>query len=246
MARAVPSRLWRGGDLSPTRDGALVTATLRRVAACAARTALLLCVDGFAAYVGAARAVFRVAVRTGRPGRPRLVLPETVLLAQVVKSHKGRRLVEVTRRVVFGTAEAVAAAIARTKGGTQINTSYIERLNATVRSALAPLTRRGRRLAHGAALLTSGMWLVGTAYNVCWPHESLRLRALGGRKWQERTPAMAAGLTDHIWTLEEMLGYRILPVTGAPAPRQTDDVAQARAARAARKRVKPPATEAVA
>jgi len=210
MALAVPSRLWLGGDLSPTRDGALVTATLRRVAACAARTTLLLCVDGFAAYVGAVRTVFRVAARTGRPGRPRLVLPETVLLAQVVKSHKGRRLVDVTRRVVFGTAEAVAEAIARTKGGTQINTSYIERLNATFRAALAPLTRRGRRLAHGTALLTSGMWLVGTAYNFCWPHESLRVRTIGGGlTWQERTPAMAAGLTDHVWTMDEMLRYRV-------------------------------------
>ncbi len=102
---------------------------------------------------------------------------------------------------------------------------------------------RGRRLAHGAALLTSGMWLVGTAYNVCWPHESLRLRALGGRTWQERTPAMAAGLTDHVWTLEEMLRYRVLPVPAAPAPRQTDEVGRARAQPA---RAKPPATEAVA
>jgi len=243
MALAVPSRLWLGGDLSATRDGALVTATLRRVAACAVSTALLLCVDGFAAYVGAVRTVFRVAIHTGRPGRPRLVLPETVLLAQVVKSHKGRRLVDVTRRVVFGTAEAVAGAIARTKGGTQINTSYIERLNATFRAALAPLTRRGRRLAHGAALLTSGMWLVGTAYNFCWPPESLRVRALGGRTWQQRTPAMAAGLTDHSWTMEEMLRYRVLPLTGAPAPRQTDEVGRARAARA---RATPPVTEAVA
>jgi len=146
-----------GGDLSPARDGALVTATLRRVAACAARAALLIYVDSFAAYVGAVRTVCRVARRTGRPGRPRLVLPETVLLAQVVKSHQGRRLVDVTRRVVWGTAEAVADASAATRGGTQINTSYIERLNATFRAALAPLTRRGRRLAHGTALLTSGM-----------------------------------------------------------------------------------------
>jgi len=234
LALAVPSRLWLGGDLSATRDGALVTATLRRVAACAASTALLLCVDGFAAYVGAVRTVFRVAVRTGRPGRPRLVLPETVLLAQGVKSQRGRRLVDVTRRVVFGTTEAVASAIAATRGGTQINTSSIERLNATFRAALAPLTRRGRRLAHGTALLTSGMWLVGTAYNFCWPHESLRLPALGGRTWQERTPAMAAGLTDHVWTLEEMLRYRVLLLPGAPTPRQTDEVGRARATRAAR------------
>jgi len=239
LALAVPSRLWLGGDLSPTRDGALVTATLRRVAACASGAALLLCVDGFAAYVGAVRTVFRVAVRTGRPGRPRLVLPDTVLLAQVVKSHNGRRLVDVTRRVVFGTAEAVTDASAATRGGTQINTSSSERLNATFRAALAPLTRRGRRLAHGAALLTSGMWVVGTAYNFCWPHASLCFRALGGRRWQERTPAMAAGLTDHVWTMDELLRYRVLPAEGASLPRQTDDIGRARTAR----RVKAPPTE---
>jgi len=244
MALAVPSRLWLGGDLSPARDGALVTATLRRVAACAASTALLLCVDGFAAYVGAVRTVFRVAVHTGRPGRPPLVLPDTVLLAQVVKSHNGRRLVDVTRRVVFGTAEAVTDAIAATRGGTQINTSYIERLNATFRAALAPLTRRGRRLAHGAALLTSGMWLVGTTYNMCWPHARLRLRACGRRKWLERTPAMAAGLTDHVWTMEELLRYRVPPAAGALPPRQTDDVGRACAAR--RRRAKAPPTEVAA
>ncbi len=123
----MPSRLWLGGELSPTRDGALLTALLWRVAACAAGTALLICVDGFSAYVGAVRTVFRVAVRTGRRGRPRLALPDTVLLAQVIKSHQGRRLVEVTRRVIFGTAEAVASVIAATRGGTQINTAYIER-----------------------------------------------------------------------------------------------------------------------
>ena len=221
MAVAVPTRLWLGGELSGTRDGALVTALLRRVAACAARAALLICVDGFAAYVGAVRTVFRVAVRTGRRGRPRLEVPATVLLAQVVKNHQGRRLVDVTRRVVFGTAEAIAHAIAATRGGTQINTSYIERLNATFRAALAPLTRRGRRLAHGAALLTSGMWLVGTAYNVCWTHQSLRLRAIGGRKWQERTPAMAAGLTEHVWTMEELLHYRVPPAEAMPPPRRS-------------------------
>ena len=192
--------------MSATRDGALVTALLRRVAACAASTALLICVDGFSAYVGAVRTVFRVAVRTGRRGRPRLALPQTVLVAQVIKSHQGRRLVDVTRRVVCGAEEAVTRAIAATRGGTQINTSYIERLNGTFRAALAPLTRRGRR----------------TVYNFCWVHESLRLRAIGrGYKWQERTPAMAAGLTDHVWTVEEVLRYRVLPLEVAPPPRRS-------------------------
>lgn len=237
MALAVPSRRWLGGELGATRDGTLLTALSRRVAAAALSTALLVCVDGFSAYVGA--------VRTGRPGRPRLVLPETVLLAQVVKSHQGRRLVDVTRRVVFGTAEAVAAAIARTKGGTQINTAYIERLNATFRAALAPLTRRGRRLAHGTALLHSGRWLVGTAYNLCWVHQSLRLRAIGGRsKWLERTPAMAASLTDHIWTMEEVLRYRVPPAEVTPPSQRSRPPTVIRVAR--RRRAKARTQEAVA
>ena len=140
-----------------------------------------------------------------------MALPEGFLLAQVVKSHKGRRLAEVTRRVVVGTEGAVARVIAATRGGTQINTAYIERLNATFRAHLAPLVRRGRAIAHGPALVESGLWLVGCAYNVCWAHESLRLRAIGGRKWQERTPAMATGLTDYAWTLDEVLRYPVPP-----------------------------------
>src|SRR5947209_7114032 len=87
MALAVPSRLWRGGELSPPRDGTLVTALLRRVAACAASTALLICADGFSASVGAVRTVFRVAVRTGRRRRPRLVRPPTVLVAPGGQGH---------------------------------------------------------------------------------------------------------------------------------------------------------------
>jgi len=211
MALDVASRLWLGGVVSPTRDGALVIRLLERVRACVVSHALLRCVDGFVAYVGAALAVFRVPVYTGKRGRPRLRLPDGFLLAQVVKSHKGRRVAEVTRRVVVGAPEAVARVIAATRGGTQINTTYIERLNATFRAHLAPLARRGRGIAHGTALVESGMWLVGCAYNVCWAHESLRLRAIGGRKWLERTPAMAAGLADHAWTLEEVLRYPVPP-----------------------------------
>lgn len=151
---------------------------------------------------------------------------------------------EVTRRVVFGTEQAIAAAIARTKGGTQINTAYIERLNATFRAALAPLTRRGRRLAHGTALLHSGMWLVGTAYNFCWVHQSLRLRAIGGRKWRQRTPAMAAGLTDHVWTMDDLLRYRVLPAEAVPPPQRSRPPNIISLAR--RRRAKARAQEAVA
>ena len=92
----------------------------------------------------------------------------------------------------------------------------------TFRSHLAPLVRRGRALAHTRATLEAGMWLVSTSYNLCWTHDSLRLQAPAGsgRTWCERTPAMAAGLTDHLWTLRDLLHYRVpLPAWAAPKRR---------------------------
>jgi transposase-like protein len=211
MALAVPSRLWLGGVVSAQRDHALIMTLMQGVRACACRLAFLVCVDGLASYVSAVRRVFRVRVLSGKPGRPRLVLPDTVLLAQVVKHAKNRRVVGVTQRVVLGTVQAVERVLAATDSGRQINTAYIERLNATFRAYLVPLTRRGRRLAHDVALLQAGMFLVGMAYNFCWVHRSLRRRARDGRSWAERTPAMAAGLTDHVWTLQEVLCYQVPP-----------------------------------
>lgn len=62
------------------------------------------------------------------------------------------------------------------------------------------------------------MWLVGTAYNFCWTHQSLRLRAIGGRTWQDRAPAMAAGLTDQVWTMDDLFHYRVPPAEVMPPP----------------------------
>jgi transposase-like protein len=211
MAMAVPSRLWLGGVVSAQRDEALIMTLMQGVRSCACRLAVLVCVDGLASYVTAVRRVFRVRVLSGTPGRPRLVLPDTVLLAQVLKHARKRRVVEVTHRIVLGTAQAVATVLAATHSGRQINTAYIERLNATFRACLVPLTRRGRRLVRDVALLQAGMFLVGTTYNFCWVHRSLRRPIGAGRQWQERTPAMAAGLTDHIWTVQELLRYQVPP-----------------------------------
>ena len=222
LALAVPSRLWLGGVISAQRDGVLSTALIRMVATGAASFGILVCVDGLASYVTACLRVFRHPVRSGHRGRPRLVLDPGFLLAQVIKQYAQRRVKSVVHRVVQGTAAAVSAALRASGGGTVINTAYIERLNATFRSALAPLVRRGRAIARTEATLTAGMWLVGCAYNFCWEHESLRQAAPAGagHKWQQRTPAMAAGLTDHRWTLRELLGYQILlPAWVAPKRR---------------------------
>ncbi len=216
-ALAVTSRLWLGGVVSAHRDRPLIRALLGQVRACGPTQAVLLCVDGLSSYVSQARRVFREAVRTGRAGRPRLVLPDGVLIAQVIKQYAKRRVVRVAQRVVQGTTEAVQARLAATQGTAEavINTAYIERLNATFRAHLTVLVRRTRAAARQAATLEAGMWLVGTCYNFCWCHDRLRQprRAAdpSGGKWVERTPAQAAGLTDHRWSVHELLTYQVPP-----------------------------------
>ena len=222
LALAAPARLWLGGAISPHRDLGLITGLVQQIRACACRLDVLVCVDGLASYVTAFLRVFRTPVYTGRRGRPRLVPAAGFQLGQVVKQYAKRRVVSVKQRVVQGTASAIAAVLAATGTGHGIHTAYIERLNATFRSALAPLVRRGRALAHKVETLQAGMYLVGCAYNLCWVHDSLRVPAPegSGRKGQERTPAMAAGLTDHPWTLHELLRYQVpLPAWGAPKRR---------------------------
>jgi transposase-like protein len=222
MALAVPSRLWLGGVLSPQRDKELITALVRQVRACATSLGILVCVDGLTSYVTAFVRVFRHPVHTGRRGRPHLVVESGLLIGQVVKHYKQHRVVSTSQRTARGTAAAIGAVLEATATGAGIHTAYIERLNATFRSHLAPLVRRGRALAHSLATLEAGMWLVGVSYNLCWPHASLRLAAPTGsrRKWLEPTPAMAAGLTDHPWTLRDLLYYRVpLPAWVAPKRR---------------------------
>jgi transposase-like protein len=221
MAMAVPSRLWLGGVISPRRDLPLITTVVQMVRRAAKGMAFLVCVDGLASYVTAFVRVFRDPVRTGKAGRPRLVAIPGLLLGQVIKHHSGRRLVDVTRRVVLGTAEAIAPVLSTTGTGTGINTSYVERLNATFRASMCPLVRRGRAIARGEGVLTGWMYLVGCAYNFCWTHDSLRVASAPGErlKWRDRTPAMAAGLTDHRWTMHELLSQPI-PMTPWVAPRR--------------------------
>jgi len=205
MSLSVPSRLWLGGVVSATRDRALIRAALVRIRASGTLTAFLLCTDGLRSYPRQALRCFRQSVPTGGRGRPRLVLPPGVLIAQAIKRYAKRRVQAVERRIVRGSATAVAAMLTATQGKTTavVNMAYIERLNATFRARLAPLVRRSRGLVRQVATLEGGMWLVGTVYNFCTPH-----RSLGAR-----TPAQAAGLTDHRWTMHDLLTFPVpLPV----------------------------------
>jgi transposase-like protein len=210
MALAVPYRLWWGGVVSPVRDLHWIqrVVDLVRLAWTPGRT-LLICVDGLASYVTAFWKAFRVKPYTGRPGRPSYRLPQGVLLGQVIKNHRGRRLVGVVRRVIWGSLGRIRQVLQRTGTGRQIHTSDIERINATFRSRLASLVRRGRGLAHRVETLEWGMYLVGCVYNFCTEHRSLRVSLERGEaKWRQRTPAMAACWTDHLWTVQELLSFK--------------------------------------
>ncbi len=141
----------------------------------------------------------------------------------MVKQYAHKRVVGVTRRIVQGTQVQIEGLVHQTQGGGVIHTAYIERLNATFRSRLAPLVRRGRALARQMPTLHAGMYLVGTVYNFCTYHKSPRLPLYlpnSRRRWLRRTPAIAAGITDHRWTVEELLSLRVPPLPWQPPKRR--------------------------
>jgi hypothetical protein len=222
MALAVPPRRWLGGLISAQRDLPLSTALVQLIRSCARTLAILVCVEGLASDVPAVPRVFRHPVYTGRRGRPRLVPEKGRLGGQVLTRYARRRGVGMERRVVRGTTKALATVLATPHTGTGINTASRERLHATCRASLAPLVRRGRAIVHTETVLTAGRWLVGCAYNCCWLHQRLRWTAPAGAPWkcQERTPALAAGLTDHRWTMHELRRDQVpLPAWVAPKRR---------------------------
>jgi transposase-like protein len=219
LALSVGTRLWLAGEVSEQRDLGLIRRLLGRVRRCAARRPLLVCTDGFRAYPRAIREAFRDPQPTGQRGRPRWPGWKTLQIAQVVKPYVQRRVVRVERRIVVGTATQVAKRRRRSQGGDGVlNTAYIERLNATFRERVATLTRRGRALARCTATLHAGMYLIGTVYNSCTYHTSLSPAAAGVRAPQ--TPALAAALTDHRWTVQELLSFHIPPPRWTPPTRR--------------------------
>ncbi len=209
LALAVPARLWLGGAISAHRDLALITGLVQQVRACAVTTGILVCVDGLASYVTAFQQTFLERTQALGAGLWQLALPSGFRLGQLVKAHRRRRLIGLTRRAVVGTLQQIEARLLATKTGTQIHTAFVERLNSTFRCSSAQLARRSRSLADQEATLVMGMYLVGTVYNFCRVHASLRVEQPDGRcRWWERTPAMAAGLTDHVWSMAEVLWWR--------------------------------------
>ena len=144
-------------------------------------------------------------------------LPE-LRYAQVVQSYRRRCLVGVTHRVVFGTQLAIEQVLAAC--GWTINTAFVERLNLDIRQRVAAIGRRVNTLCQGEAGLRDQLALFQVYHNFVLPHASLRQPLLipqptngrgSAKVWRPCTPAMAAGLTDHVWSLKEVLFYRVPP-----------------------------------
>ncbi len=224
MALQVATRLWLGAVVSEHRDEELLTRLLQKVRACALCRPLLVGVDGWRAYPGILRKVFREAVPGRGRGRPPLRLWDGLVIAQVVKQYERGHVTGVVHRLAHGTGAQAQTLLQQTQGGGVINTAFIERLNATFRARLCGLVRRGRSLTQQVSTLQHGVYWVGTVYNFCTFHQSLRLPLFigsrGRRHWVPRTPAMAAGITDHRWAVQDLLLYRVPPPRWTPPKRR--------------------------
>src|SRR2546426_442943 len=178
--------------------------------------------DGFREYMTALLTHYGYWVQpprrqaTGPLPKPRWMPLPGLLYAQVVKTGRRRRLVRVRHRVVCGTLEAVQQVLAAC--GWQSNTAFIERVNLSMRQHVAAVGRRVSTLCKGEDGLRQQLALYHVYHNFCLPHAGVR-QALplpestngtgSAKQWRPCTPAMAAGLTDHVWMLREVLLFRV-------------------------------------
>jgi IS1 family transposase len=175
---------------------------------------LLVITDGFESYRTHFPSVFGRAYpqtrgKSGRPRKPRLRIPRGVAHAQVVKRYSGRRVTNVETRVAHGTKKCVLKGLRRLGRGT-VNTSAIERSNLTVRSMSAYQVRRSLAFARRAESRLSLAWWCLSVMNFVRLNRSLRLKLeepVGRRQYVERTPAMASGVADHVWSVLELLRF---------------------------------------
>jgi hypothetical protein len=126
----------------------------------------------------------------------------------VIKRTEKKRVVEITRKMAHGLLEQAEQLLQLSGGGSVLNTAFIERLNGTFRERLASLTRKSRHAASRIQALHTGMYLIGCTYNFCVAHQELSKAKRWGRAC---TPAMASGLTDHVWSIGELLRYKVAP-----------------------------------
>jgi hypothetical protein len=163
--------------------------------------------DGKGAYRGALVATWgQVPAYSGKGRPPQLPQPDAHWqYVQVLKQRDGPRLVGVSVKVIYGDPQATLAAV----GG---HTAYVERTNLTSRQMNARLVRKTLSFSKQVAALEDASAWEDMVYNLARPVKTLRQEINRNRcRWQQRSPAMAAGLTDHIWTIKELMMTVVVP-----------------------------------
>jgi IS1 family transposase len=165
--------------------------------------------DEYPAYATAIEEVFSEPVPAPprrSPGRPRVVperrLPDNVIYATVHKHRENNRVVAVEQRQVFGSPKGLEDALGESAASHRVNTSFVERQNATDRGRNARKARKTYRFSKDWQVHEAMTYLTLYSANFCWCVRTLRVKDEHGR-WQERSPALAARLTDHVWTWAE-------------------------------------------
>jgi IS1 family transposase len=176
------------------------------------RLMALITTDGYPAYEAAILAAYGETItppRTGKPGRPKApykVAPQGLTYAVVEETREKGRVAEIATRIVFGTIAAVVAALGISRVSRAINTSFVERQNGTDRHRSARKARKTYRFSKDWRYHESVTDLTMYVYNFCWPVRTLRIKDDQGN-WRKRSPAMAAGLADHVWSIPEWLAF---------------------------------------
>lgn len=169
---------------------------------------------------GVPETLLNIPGKRGPKPKAKLLPPSNLLYAQVVKRRQNGRVVEVTKKVIFGAPEAIAACLAASTTSQTINTSFVERNNLTCRQCNGRLSRKVLSFSKDLTWMEKHLWLSLTYYHFVLPHASLAqpllqpqpTRGSGSpKKIQPVTPAMMAGITDHVWTMEELLSFRVPP-----------------------------------
>jgi hypothetical protein len=166
--------------------------------------------DAYPAYETALLNAYGEEVTTTATGRPARAMvarkgpPEGMNHATVEKRREKGRVVEIVTRVVFGTMAAIQAVLAESKASRRINTSFVERQNATDRRHNGRKVRKTYTFSKDWTVHEAMTYFTLHSYNFCWPIRTLR-EPIGEGRWRQRTPAMAAGLAGHVWTMNEWI-----------------------------------------
>jgi hypothetical protein len=207
LVMMVRTRFWLGGAVAPRRNQSLLQQVFGWAQRFGSPGCVLVAVDGLNLYLQVIPTLFRRQwqwVKAAWTGWTEVAIVQTM-------KQKGGKRGRIDRQLAQGDEQLVRHLIRSSQGKGWINTAFIERLNATFRLRMACLVRHGRQLVRQPETLEAWMWLVGSAYNWTSYHEALAVELHlpnGKRRSLRRTPAIATGLTDHRWSVSELLWWK--------------------------------------